>query len=162
MNYDAHLEEARKVGPLAPSWDWPSSDGIVPYRVLLDTGGRVLVHRDDHWLVRDLRLQPAGPPPLAGGRCLTRFARRQGDDAKLWTPQQTYLFPRQFQQRALATLCAAHRTRKHPPPGVAVSLGDLPSELLFQIIAASSGREHIDHVTRQVRVESGFDSDDAE
>ena len=76
VNYDAHLEEARKkVGPLAPSWDWPSSDGIVPYRVLLDTGGHVLVHRDDHWLVRDLRLQPAGPPPLAGGRCLTRFAR---------------------------------------------------------------------------------------
>ena len=88
------------------------------------------------------------------------FMCRRSSDVRLWTPQQTHLFPRQFQERALATLCAAHRMRTCPPTGAAVSLGDLPSELLLQIIAAASGRERIDHVTRQVRVESGFDSDD--
>ena len=36
----------------------------MPYRVELDSGGKVLVHRDEHWLVRDLALQPAGPRQL--------------------------------------------------------------------------------------------------
>ena len=29
------------------------SGGVVPYRVAMDGGGSVLVHRDEHWLVRD-------------------------------------------------------------------------------------------------------------
>ena len=33
-----------------------------------------------------------------------------------------------------------------------VSLGDVPLELLLDIVAASTGREQIDHQTRQVRV----------
>lgn len=81
---------------------------------------------------------------------------------RLWTPVQTHLFPRQFQAAALATLCAAYRLRVHRPSGVATSLGDLPSELLIGIIAASAGRERIDHQTRQVQAESAFDSSDEE
>lgn len=120
------------------------------------------MHRDVHWLVRDLRLQPTGPArqSVAGTRRLTRFTRRLGSDVRLWTPQQNHLFPRQFQACALATLCAAHRLCKQPPPGVTVSLGDLPVELLLGIIAAAAGREQIDHTTRQIRVQSEFDSDD--
>ena len=34
--------------------------GLCPYRVLLDSGSTVLAHADEHWLVRDLALQPAG------------------------------------------------------------------------------------------------------
>ena len=41
----------------------------------------------------------------------------------------------------------------------ATSLGDLPSEILLAIIAASTGREQIDHMTCQIRVYA-FDSDD--
>ena len=33
----------------------------VPYHVQLDTGRRVFVHKDEHWLVRDLRFQAEGP-----------------------------------------------------------------------------------------------------
>jgi hypothetical protein len=57
--------------------------GVVPYRVLLDDGGgSVLVHQDEHWLVRDLELQPAGPRVAADGtRTLARMGkRRMGDD----------------------------------------------------------------------------------
>ena len=51
---------------------------VVPYRVLLDDSGdtHVLVHRDEHWLVRDLALQPEGPRQAAGGsRCLARICK---------------------------------------------------------------------------------------
>ena len=30
--------------------------GIVPYRVAMDSGATVLVHQDEHWLVRDLTI----------------------------------------------------------------------------------------------------------
>ena len=159
VNYDVG-PDARKA---FPSWDWPCADGVLPYRVLLDNDEHVLVHRDEHWLVRDLRLQPPGPRHASvvskRKRNLTRFTRRRDDDVRLWTPQQTYFFPRQFRERALATLCAAYRLRTHPPPGGVACLGDLPSELLLGIIAASAGREQIDHTTRQIRVQSDFDSD---
>ena len=142
VNYDVG-PDASKV---STSWDLPSADGIVPYRVLLDTGGRILVHRDQHWLLRDLRLQPAG-----SCQSRSRFTSRMGGDVRLWTPQQTQFFPRQFQAAALATLCAAHRLREHPPPGVTASLGDLPPELLLGIIATSAGKERIDQQSCQVR-----------
>ena len=176
VNYDAAHEgvfaehrQAGDQGVLAElnygrsRWDWPSANSVIPYRVLLDSGVGVLAHRDEHWLVRDLRLQSIGPCQSVGcARRLTRFTRRQPDDKRLWTPQQTHLFPREFRARALATLCAAHRLRTHPPLGIAASLGDLPSELLLGIIALSAGREFIDHMTRQIRVQSPFDSDDDE
>ena len=39
------------------------------------------MHRDEHWLVRDLALQPAGPRQAAGGaRALSKFAKRQRGD----------------------------------------------------------------------------------
>ena len=50
----------------------------VPYRVRLDAGRDVLVHRDEHSLVRDLALQAAGPRQAAdGSRCLARLEKRQ-------------------------------------------------------------------------------------
>lgn len=53
----------------------------VPYQVQLDSGGTVLAHRDEHWLVRDFALQPAGPRVAADGvRTLTRFAKRPRAD----------------------------------------------------------------------------------
>ena len=53
----------------------------VPYRVRLDAARDVLVHRDEHSLVRDLALQPAGPRQAAGGaRTLAKFAKRQRGD----------------------------------------------------------------------------------
>ena len=57
--------------------------GTVPYQVQLDGGGgTVLAHRDEHWLVRELALQPAGPRVAADGvRALTRFAKRPRADA---------------------------------------------------------------------------------
>ena len=135
LNFDAG-PDARQA---FPSWDWPCVDGIVPYRVLLDAGAHVLVHRDEHWLVRDLRIQPVGPRAAMGTRSLTRFTKRREGDVRLWTPQRTHFFQRQFQERALSILCTAHRLRTQPLPGGAASLGDLPSELLIGIIAASAG-----------------------
>ena len=55
VDYDA-APDARK---LYATWDWPCADGILPYRVQLDSGGYVFVHRDEHWLVLHLKLQPA-------------------------------------------------------------------------------------------------------
>ena len=55
--------------------------GVAPYEVQLDTGTTVLVHVDEHWLVRDLALQPAGPRVAADGtRCLQRMSKRKTDD----------------------------------------------------------------------------------
>jgi len=43
--------------------------------VRLDTGCDVLVHRDEHWLVRDLALQREGVRIGADGtRCLGEFS----------------------------------------------------------------------------------------
>ena len=55
--------------------------GIVPYRVAMDSGATVLVHQDEHWLVRDLTLQPAGPRVSADGtRALARMGKRKLQD----------------------------------------------------------------------------------
>ena len=49
----------------------------VPYRVRLDDDSIVLVHKDEHWLIRDLTLQPEGVRQGAGGtRCLSRLEKR--------------------------------------------------------------------------------------
>lgn len=63
---------------LGLSWDWTKKTGVIPYRVLLDSGIHVYVHRDVHWLVRELALQPAGPRQSADGtRELKRMAKRR-------------------------------------------------------------------------------------
>ena len=54
--------------------DFWRADDAAAYRVDLDDGGRVLVHRDDHILVRDLLLQAEGP------RSNARFTKRQRAD----------------------------------------------------------------------------------
>ena len=52
--------------------------GLAPYQVCLDTGSTVLVHVDEHWLIRDLALQLEGPRIAADGtRCLTRMGKRK-------------------------------------------------------------------------------------
>ena len=57
-----------------------------PHAGALDSGGEVLVHRDEHWLVRDLALQSRGPRqvPIGSGtkvaNCLTRLERRHKGD----------------------------------------------------------------------------------
>ena len=63
--------------------------GIVPYQVAMDGGEAattttVLVHRDEHWLVRDLALQEVGPRIASDGtRVVKRMGKRKlGDD--LW------------------------------------------------------------------------------
>ena len=73
---------------LDPERDFTGARGVVPYRVELDTGGMVLVHRDEHWLVRDLELQSPGPRQLPAGESpresfassLTRLERRHKGD----------------------------------------------------------------------------------
>ena len=53
----------------------------VPFRVRLDEDRVVLVHRDEHWLIRDSALQAAGPRQAADGtRALARFVKRQRGD----------------------------------------------------------------------------------
>lgn len=65
--------------------DLKASDVRVPYRVQLDLGDVVLVHRDEHWLVRDLALQMEGPRQSADGlRCLTRIEKRKQKDDSRW------------------------------------------------------------------------------
>ena len=56
--------------------------GFAPYQVRLDqSDATILVHMDEHWLVRDLALQPAGPRVAADGtRCLQRMSKRKTDD----------------------------------------------------------------------------------
>ena len=69
------MEQERELGL---SWDWTRRSGIVPYRVLLDRGGSVLVHRDVHWLVRDLALQAEGPRQSEDGtRNMKRLVKRR-------------------------------------------------------------------------------------
>ncbi len=68
------------------NWDWQKTNGVVPYRVLLDGDGseqpqpHVHVHRDVHWLVRDLALQPAGPRQSEDGtRVLKRMVKKRNE-----------------------------------------------------------------------------------
>lgn len=58
---------AEDAAALVPGREWGGAAGCVPYQVGLDAGGKVLAHRDEHWLVRDLALQPEGPRVDAGG-----------------------------------------------------------------------------------------------
>ena len=63
-------------------WECQGFSGIVPYRVELDNGLSVLCHRDEHWLVRDLALQPEGPRMGADGtRDTKRIVKRRAGDA---------------------------------------------------------------------------------
>ena len=60
-----------------PERDWSGANGTVPYRVKLDSGTSVLCHRDEHWLIRDLKLQAEGARVAADGtRCLARLETR--------------------------------------------------------------------------------------
>eukprot|EP00966_Prymnesium_polylepis_P304741 7040950-Prymnesium_polylepis.1 len=56
--------------------------GVAPYAVKLDAGDDVvLVHQDEHWLIRDLELQAEGARTAPDGtRCLARIAKRKRDD----------------------------------------------------------------------------------
>lgn len=66
---------------LIPDRDWDGLAACIPYRVQLDTGCKVLVHKDEHWLLRDLALQAPGPRQTAKGtRALTRLERRHKGD----------------------------------------------------------------------------------
>jgi hypothetical protein len=86
----------RAAANMPPGSSWGGSAGrileralerqaIIPYRVHLDHGrGEVLVHRDEHWLIRDLELQMDGPRQAANGtRCLDRIDKRKNGDQ--WT-----------------------------------------------------------------------------
>ena len=78
---DVDYSVADDAKALLPDGDWEGEAGCVPYRVKLDSGCKVLVHRDDHWLVRDLELQPEGPRQAADGtRCLKRLEKRLVND----------------------------------------------------------------------------------
>ena len=78
VDYDMERDAMECERDLALSWDWTKRSGVVPYRVMLDGGGGVLVHRDTHWLVRDLTLQPAGPRQSEDGtRNLKRLVKRR-------------------------------------------------------------------------------------
>jgi len=60
---------------------------VVPYRVLLDDSGdtHVLVHRDEHWLIRDEALQAPGPRQAADGtRDVKRLVKRRAADGSSW------------------------------------------------------------------------------
>ena len=59
LEVDRNVQDSAKE--LFPAREWKGNAGVIPYRVRLDTGTEVLVHRDEHWLVRDLVLQPEGP-----------------------------------------------------------------------------------------------------
>lgn len=71
-----------------PAGDFtPGDNGLAtfPYLVMLETGTHVLVHRDDHWLVRDLALQAPGPRQSAAGACnLKRLEKRRAADGSGW------------------------------------------------------------------------------
>ena len=58
---DADFSVEKEAKELLPQGEWiDDAWGRVPYRVQLDIGPKVLVHRDEHWLVRDLTLQAEG------------------------------------------------------------------------------------------------------
>lgn len=60
----------------------PDAPRSLPYRVRLDAGRTVLVHRDHHALVRDLKYQEAGSRQAPDGtRHLVKFAKRKVGDA---------------------------------------------------------------------------------
>ena len=74
VNYDVQADATAH----SLRWDWTDGSGTLPYRVLLDSGMHVYVHRDAHWLLRDLDLQPPGPRQAEDGtRDLTRLVKRK-------------------------------------------------------------------------------------
>jgi len=79
VNYDVQPDATAE----GVSGEWGGSAGVIPYRVLLDNGvTHVYVHRDVHWLVRDLALQPAGPRQSEDGtRDLKRLVKRRRPDS---------------------------------------------------------------------------------
>ena len=84
VDYDAR-QCAEELGL---EWDWESGSGVLPYRVRLDDptpcSTHVFVHRDVHWLLRDLALQPAGPRLSSDGtRNLTRMVKRRLDETQV-------------------------------------------------------------------------------
>ena len=75
VNYSVE-EEAKEM---IPDREWAGT--CVPYRVQLDSGGMVLVHKDEHWLLRDLELQAAGPRQTKEGtRVSSRLEKRHRGD----------------------------------------------------------------------------------
>lgn len=77
---DVDYSVADAAAALLPGRDWSGAAGLVPYRVELDDGATVLVHRDDHLLVRDLALQKPGVRQCDAGRCMSRLeVRHRGD-----------------------------------------------------------------------------------
>jgi len=81
LDVEHNVEEAARAQSL--TWDWSKGAGIVPYRARLDSGMEVCVHRDVHWLVRDLALQPAGARQSADGtRELKRLVKRRRGDSE--------------------------------------------------------------------------------
>ena len=78
---DVDYKAAKEASAMLPDRDWAGKAALIPYRVQLDSGCSVLVHRDEHWLIRDLALQPAGPRQDAeSARFLTRLERRHRGD----------------------------------------------------------------------------------
>ena len=84
LDVDFSIEDEAKA--VFPTRDWSGEAGRVPYRVQLDGSVCVLVHRDEHWLIRDLALQPEGPRQAADGtRALKRLEKRpKSDGADEW------------------------------------------------------------------------------
>ena len=91
LDVDYSVEEI--ATDLLAGGDWKGNAGrvlnqarekqaAVPYRVQLDTGGEVLVHQDEHWLVRDSLLQAEGPRQAADGtHCVERIEKsKRGDE----------------------------------------------------------------------------------
>jgi hypothetical protein len=74
-----------QASTLTKSRSWTKEGALVPYRVELESGCKVLVHRDEHWLVRDLELQAEAPRQAEDGtRNLKRLVKRKrGDDWEL-------------------------------------------------------------------------------
>ena len=78
---DVDYSVENEAADLIPDREWAGGIARIPYRVQLDTGTSVLVHRDEHWLIRDLALQAAGPRQTKSGpRSLSRLERRHKGD----------------------------------------------------------------------------------
>jgi len=55
---DVGMQEAATAH--LPQREWPFGVSCAPYSVELDSGSSVLVHKDEHWLIRDLEYQQEG------------------------------------------------------------------------------------------------------
>ena len=85
VDYNLEQDVMCEDRDFALGWNWAKRPGVVPYRVLLDSGVAVNVHRDVHWLVRDLALQPAGPRQSEDGtRNVKRLVKRRRGQSGSW------------------------------------------------------------------------------